>query len=72
MDLWTTAMKESLQIEERCRITPSEAVALQAIADERSVSKSSLMRRGIQLVIELHHQDKVSHWARLPDMDEPR
>ena len=65
-------MRERLTIEERARITPSEAVALQAVADERSESKSALIRRGIQLIIELHHRDKLSRWAELETTDSPR
>lgn len=68
-------MKERLTIEERCRVTPSESVALQAIADELVVSKSSLLRLGAQLVIERHHgmkaMDRLSALAGFDDTDSP-
>ena len=58
-------MTQHLDTEIRARVTDLEDADLQRIATDLVVSKSSLIRRGVQLIIDLHHRSQMEEESLL-------
>lgn len=58
-------MTQHLDTEIRARVTDLEDADLQRIATDLVVSKSSLIRRGVQLIIELQHCSQMEEESLL-------